>query len=203
MESNRTTKAVINIKRNDMLENMDNVEYIKFMESKGYIRERLHIDETSEIVTVRDLGKGLVGKVIDIRCPSRYKIFILGRNQLPKNTLPKNDLPDVTILYTLAIKLEDSDGNEISPDSRIRIIKEKPSLEMMMCATMLYKDVTRTEYSKISPNRTKPENKLYRFNNRIQMNGEDHLSIEVISPNLDINHSGTKLDLDIDLWEEM
>jgi hypothetical protein len=198
MKNKVTAKTVINIKRNCMLENMNNVEYIRFMESKGYIRERLRIDETSEIVTVRDLGKDCIGKVIDIRCPSRYKIFILGRNQLLKN-IP----PDVTALHTLALKLADSNGNEMFPDSRIKIIKEKPSLEMMMCATMLYKDVTKTEYSKISPNGTKPNSKLYRFNNSIQMNGEDHLSIEVISPNLDINHSSTELHLDIDLWEEI
>jgi hypothetical protein len=198
MESNRTAKTVINIRRNDMLEKMDSTEYIKFMESKGYTRERMHIDETSEIVTVRDLGKDCVGKVIDIRCPSRYKIFILGRNQLPKNT--SSDIAD---LHALALKLSDLNGSEISPYSRVKIIKEKPSLDMMMCATMLYKDVTRTEYLKISPNGTKPDNKLYRFNNSIQMNGEDRLSIEVIQPNFDINHSNTKLYLDIDLWEEM
>ena len=198
MENKVAAKTVINIKRNYMLENMNNVEYVRFMESKGYTRERLHIDEASEIVTVRDLGKDCVGKVIDIRCPSRYKIFILGRNQLPKDVTP-----DITTLHALALKLADSNGNEISPDSRIKIIKEKPSLEMMMCATMLYKDVTITEYSKISPNRNKSDSKLYRFNDSIQMNGQDHLSIEVISPNLDIDRSSTKLYLDIDLWEEM
>ena len=29
----------INIQRNEMLENMDNVEYVRFMEGKGYTRE--------------------------------------------------------------------------------------------------------------------------------------------------------------------
>ena len=193
----RNNMESINIKRNDMLENMDNLEYVRFMESKGYKMERLHIDETSEIVTVHDLGEDCSGNVIDIRCPSRYKIFILGRNQLPKNA-PS----DVTALHTLALRLADLNDNEISPDSRIKIIKNKPSLEMTMCATMLYKDVAKTEYSKILPNRTKSDSKLYKFNNSIQMNGEDHLSIYVSQPNLSISHSNTRLDLDIDLWEE-
>lgn len=188
---------MINLQRKDMLENMDNTEYIRFMQSKGYIREQIHIDEKSEIVTIRDLGKGSIGKVIDIRCPTRYKIFILGRNQLPKNILS-----DTTYLHSLALRFVDSDDNEISPDSRIKIIKEKPSLETMMYATMLYKDVTRTEYSKIPPNRTKSDKKLYKFDNSIQMNGEDHLNIEVIQPNLNINQLGTRFYLDIDLWEE-
>lgn len=188
---------MINIQRNDILENMDNVEYAKFMENKGYIRELLHIDETSEIVTVFDLANECVGKVIDIRCPSRYKIFILGRNQLPKDPSP-----GTTRIHTLSLRLTDSDNNEISPDSRIRIIKERPSLETMLCATMLYKDISRTEYSKIPPNRTKKDSKLYKFNNGIQLNGEEHLYIEVVLPNLTINHLGTRLDLDIDLWEE-
>ena len=200
MESIDTSKAIINIKRNDVLENMDSTEYIRFMESKGYKLERLHIDETSEIVTLYDLRndqKDRYGKVIDIRCPSRYKIFILGRNQLPKDPLS-----DATCPHTLSLILSDLNGNEISPDSRIKITKEKPSFEMTMCATMLYKDVSKTEYSKIPPNRIKSDDKLYKFNNIIQMNGEDHLSIGVIQPNLDISSYGTRLDLDIDLWEE-
>lgn len=186
-----------NNKRIDKFEKMDNLEYVRFMESKGYKMERLHIDETSEIVTVHDLEKDHYGKVIDIRCPSRYKIFILGRNQLPKDVLS-----DTTALHTLALRLSDINNNEISPDSRIKITKEKPSLEITTYATMLYKDVTKTEYSKILPNRTKSDNKLYKFNNSIQMNGEGRLSIYVSQPNLDINHSNTRLDLDIDLWEE-
>jgi hypothetical protein len=190
----------INIRRNIVLENMDNLEYIRFMEGKGYKMERLHIDEKSEIVTLYDLKKDFSGKVVNIRCPSRYKIFILGRNQLKQS--PKDPFSDATVLHTLALRLTDLNGNEISPDSRIKITKEKPSFDTTMCATMLYKDVTKTEYSKILPNRIKSDDKLYRFNNGIQMNGEDHLSIYVSQSNLDISHSNTKLDLDIDLWEE-
>ncbi len=186
----------INIQKKDMLENMNSSEYIRFMESKGYTMERLHIDETSEIVTVHNLANGSVGKVIDIRCPTRYKIFILGRNQSPKN------VPDTIIPHALSLRLADLNGNEISPDSRIKIVKEKPSLEYMLCATTLYKDVAITEYLKIPPNRTKPNNKLYRLNNSIQMNGEDHLNIDVIYPDLSIDCSNIRLDLDIDLWEE-
>lgn len=190
----------INIKRNNMPENMDKLEYIRFMESKGYKMERLHIDETSEIVTLYDLAKDSYGKVIDVRCPSRYKIFILGRNQL--NQLPKDHSSDTTGLHTLALRFADLNGNEIAPDSRIKIIKEKPSLETMICATMLYKDVAKTEYSKVLPNRIKSDDKLYRFDNSIQMNGEDHLSIYISQSNLGIGRSNTRLDLDIDLWEE-
>ncbi len=189
---------MINIQKNDMLESMDNMEYVRFMESKGYKKERLHIDETSEIVTVRSLAKDSVGKVISIRCPSRYKIFILGRNQLPKNI--SSDTMD---MHTLSLRLTDSNNKEISPYSRIKIIKEKPSLEMMLCATMLYKDLARTEYSKIPPNRTKPDNKMYIFDKGIQLNGEDRLSIDIIQSDVNISHSNTKLYLDIDLWEEL
>ena len=186
----------INIQKNGILANMDNAEYIRFMESKGYKREKLHIDETSEIVTATNLTKGNVGKVVDIRCPSRYKIFILGRNQLPKN------ITDDVHLHTLALGLADNNNNEISPDTRIRISKEKPSLEMMLLTTMLYKDITKTDYFKILPNGIKPNNKLYKFNNSIQLNGEEHLNIDVIQPDLDIYNSSTELYLEIDLWEE-
>jgi len=187
----------INVRRHNTLENMGNVEYVRFLESKGYTREQLYIDETSEIVTTRSLAKECVGTVVNIRCPSRYKIFILGRNQLSGDTSQ-----GATVLHALSLRLSGLNGDEISPDSRIRIIKEKPSLSQILCAHMLYKDVTKTEYSKIPPNRIKPDSKLYRFDNSIQMGGEDNLKIEVIQPDIDIDSSSIKLYLDIDLWEE-
>ena len=186
----------INVQSNNKIENMGNKEYIRFLESKGYVREQLYIDETSEIVTTRSLGEECVGEVVNIRCPSRYKIFILGRNQLLRDTSGDN------ILHTLSLRLSGKNGDEISPDSRIRIIKEKPSSSQMVYAYMLYKDVTKTEYSKIPPNRIKPDGKLYRFDNGIQMEGEDNLKIEVIQPDIVIDSPSIRLHLDIDLWEE-
>ena len=192
-----------NIQRNSSLENMDSMEYVRFLESKGYRREQLHIDETSEIVTTQSLAEGCVGTVTSIRCPSRYKISILGRNQLNQlPQLPGDISPGSTILHMLSLRLADLNGCEISPYCRIRIVKETPSLAIVLCETMLYKDITKTEYSKIPPNRMKCDENLYRFNDHIQLNGEDRLKIDVVQPDIGIDSSNIKLYLDIDLWEE-
>ena len=186
----------IDIQKN-ILENMDHTDYARFLEEKGYRKERLCIDETSEIVSTQNLVKGNYGTVIDIRCPSMYKIAILGRNQLPKDA--SSDMYEN--LHTFVLKLTDQNDVEIAPDTRIRIIKEKASTSLMICETMFYKDVAITEYMKVPPNKTKPFEKLYRFNDGIEMNGEDHLKVAVVNPNINIDNSKTKFSLDIDLWE--
>ena len=172
---------------------VDYNEYIKYLIDQGYSREQLNIDETSEIVNTRSLAKGTVGTVIDIRCPCRYKIIIAGRAQLSEDA------------HTLVVRLTDKDDIEIVPDTRIRIIKEKVSNAITLVGTMFYKDLTVTEYLKTNgsngSDKSKSYDKFYRFNEGIEINGEEHLKIDVINPDLSIDSAHIKLGLDIDLLE--
>jgi hypothetical protein len=165
-------------------------EYTEYLKDHGYSREQLTIDENSEIVNINSLEKGSVGTVIDIRCPCGHKIILAGRAQLPDK------------IHVLALRLADRDNVEIAPDTRIRIFKERPSSAITVIETMFYKDLTMTEYLKIPPNKTKPYDKFYRFNDSIEINGEDHLRIYVINPYITIDTKNIKLHLDIDFWEE-
>lgn len=163
--------------------------YTQHLRDQGYIRKQLNIDENSEIVSIRSLEKGSVRTVIDIRCPSRYKMVIAGRTQLSDKA------------HALTLILADRDNIEIAPDTRIRILKEKVSTAITVTETMFYKDLTVTEYLKIPPNETKPYDKFYRFYGGIETNGGEHLKIDVISPDIVIDAKNVKLSLDIDLWE--
>lgn len=165
-------------------------DYTEYLIDQGYSRTQLHIDENSEIVCINSLEKGSIGTVIDIRCPSRYKIIMVDKKQSLDND------------HTLSTIFADNNGEEISPDTRIRILKYKTSEAMTIIDTMFYKDITRTEYLKIPPNKTKSHDKFYRFNDSIELNGEEHLKIEVVNPDRNINAINVKLKLDFDLWEE-
>ena len=167
----------------------------KNFRNKGYTLEQLCVDETSEIVTTFSLAKGAIGTVVDIRCPARYKIFIIGRNQLPEGS-------DTNIAHTVKVRFADSNNNEIAPDTRIRISKAKPSEAIINVANILYKDITITDYQKELPHKMKSDDKWYRFNQSVLVNGSEHLRIEVINPNITVDSKNVKLSLDIDFWEE-
>ncbi len=165
------------------------VQYVQCLRDQEYIIEQLNIDENSEIVDIRSPEKGYTGTVIDIRCPSIYKMVIAGRTQLSDKA------------HALALRLADRDNIEIAPDTRIRILKEKVSTAVTVVETMFYKDLTMTEYLKVPPNGAKPYEKFYRFNGGIEINGGQHLKIDIINPDIVIDTKNVKLSLDIDLWE--
>lgn len=186
---------MINIDNNQNLPNIKYVDIKKHFEDKGYTLEQLCLDETSEIVTTFNLGKGAIGPVLSIRCPSRYKIFILGKNQLPEDT-------DINVAHALRVRFADYNNDEIDPGTRIIIKKVKPSEATMMVARIFYKDITVTDYQKELPHKTKSEDKWYKFDQSILVNGDEHLQIEVINTEKNIDAKNVKLSLDIDFWEE-
>lgn len=191
-----------NIDNDQEMLNIKYADIKKHFKDKGYTLEQLCIDEMSEIVTTFSLAKDAIGRVLDIRCPSRYKIFILGKNQLPENTNSKMLSADTNTAHTLKVRFADSNNDEIAPDTRIRIKRVKPSEAIMMVAHMLYKDITITDYQKEPPHKIKSDDKWYRFDQSILVNGSDHLDIEVINPDKTIDSKNIKLAIDIDFWEE-
>lgn len=166
------------------------IEYLQYLKNDGYNNEEINIDENSEVVTTRSLSKGTIGTVIDIRCPCRYKIIIAGREQFPEHT------------HTLAARLADRDNVEIAPDTRIKITKEKVSQAIIMVGYFFYKDISITEFLKDPPNETKKHDKFFRFNNSVELNGNEHLQICVINSDINIDASHINLSLDIGLLEQ-
>lgn len=165
-------------------------EYVQYLRDQGYSRDQLTIDENSEIVSINSLEKGSVGTVICVRCPCGYKMIIVGRAQLSDK------------VHALALRLADRDNIEIVPDTRIRILKEKVSSAITIVETVFYKDLTMTEYLKTPPNKIKPYENFYRFGDSIELNGNEHLNIYVVNPDMAIDAKNTKLKLNFDLWEE-
>lgn len=179
--------------------NTDKIKYSsikEFIIDKGYSLEQMCLDETNnDIVTTSSLAKGAIGTVINIRCPARYKIATVGRNQLD------DDVP-IEMAYAIRARFTNEKEEEISPDTRIRIKKSKPSEEILMVAHLLYKDISITDYQKDGTNKIKADTDWYRFNDGILVNGDEHLQIDVVNPNVCIDCKNTRFALDIDFYEE-
>jgi hypothetical protein len=179
------------------------IDYIKFLEEKGYIIEKMNINEETEIVTICNLAKNSVGPVIQMRCPSGYKIIIPGRQQLQENA------------YTLNARIAYQKNVEIMPYTRIRLVKEMPSHGKITLDYVFYKDITPRKYLKnnvhnnrhaltnggINGDPVKPESELYKFNQGVEIDSEQLFKIEVINPENNIDASYVNFSINVDLLE--
>lgn len=191
------TNLNIGIQKTNIIDT-DYNRYLEYLRSRGYYREQICIDETyTDVITTRSLAEGAVGTVIDIRCPSRYKMVIVGSSQLPEGY-------NIEGASSLMVRLADSKNVEIDPDVRIKILKEKVSQSITLIDTMFYKDISATDYMKISPNKTKSleTNGRYIFGKGVEINGDEHLKIDVAQPNIGIDCKNVRLSLNLDLWEQ-
>lgn len=176
---------------------MNYKRYLEYLRDRGYSREQICIDETyTDIVTTRNIAKCSIGTVVDIRCPSRYKMVIVGSSQLPKEY-------NIETAGSLMVRFANSENVEIDPDIRIKILKEKISQAIVLVDTMFYKDISATDYMKISSNETASieGKKRYIFGKGVELNGDEHMKINVVNPNIDIDCNNVRLSLDIDLLE--
>lgn len=190
MKTINTTKSV---KENIMKDSIitDYPKYIKYLDSHNYARESITICENlSAIVTINSIKANNEGTVIDIMCPPGILISIPGTKSFPENY-------NIEKIPPFEIKFANYNGEEIGPETKINILKNKVLRKPEEIYNILYKDISMTNFSE-STNRFKTCTELYRFEYGAELKGEDHLKIYVINPNIDIND--VKFNLGIDLW---
>lgn len=169
----------------------DYLKYIKYLDNHNYVKESVIIYEgLSTIVTINSLKANDEGTVIDILCPPGILIGIPGIKSFPENY-------HIEKIPPFEIKLTNSNGEEIDPETKINILKNKILRKPVDICNMFYKDISTTNFSE-SSNMFKTHVELYRFEHGIELKGEDHLKIYVINPNIDIND--VKFNLGTDLW---
>lgn len=109
------------INKTDKNNRMTYKNYIEFNESLGRNRENLNLDRKSEIVKILKPkeSKSLTDNLlIDVKFPLGYTFSIAGKDQI-------QDIKIFEKLFTLSIKVCDSNNNELNPESRIIIHKKR------------------------------------------------------------------------------
>lgn len=166
-------------------------EYVEYLENRNYIRESVTIHENlSRLVDINSLKANNEGIVIDILCPPGIIISIPGIKSYPEDYRIEDIRP-------FELKLANSNGKEIDPETKIKIIKKKILNKNEELCELEYKDIGMLNYSE-SPNKFKTHSELYRFEYGIDLKGEDRLKIHVINPDIDIDI--IKFNIGIDLW---
>lgn len=190
MKTTNTTKST----KEDIIKDSiitDYPKYIQYLDSHNYVKESITIYENlSTLVTINSLKANNEGIVLDIMCPPGRIISISGIKSYPENY-------NIEKIPPFEIKFTNSNGEEIDPETKIKILKNKILRKSEDICNISYKDISMTNYSK-SQNRFKAYTELYRFEYGIELKGEDHLKIYVINPNIDIKN--VKFNLGTDLW---
>lgn len=194
MKIHKQVKNTVQLNKEDLVEDSligDYLRYVDYLERQEWTKESITITELlSSIDTVSKLRAGNDGIVLDVKCPAGLIISIQGTEDLP-------DGYDVEKIRPLEVKLADSNGKEIDPDTCIKIFKHKLLKKDTQIGQVLYRDISMIDYSD-SPNLFKDYASLYRFGKGIEIKGEDSLRLYVINPDVDIDI--VKFNLGIDLW---
>lgn len=175
----------------------DYTSYVDYLEARGWRREQLTLDElNTNLVTLFGLALGATGVVIDIRAPAGQKISVMGTQQIPRGA-------DARSAHALRIRLAGTGDTEINPYTKIRITKEKTSEAVVQLARVFYADVNLTKQqgagSVAALALQKTDLEWYRFKQGVELNGEQHLRIYVINPDIAVDSAHIKFALDLDL----
>jgi hypothetical protein len=173
----------------------DYAGYVDYLQARGWTREQLSLDElNTNLVTLFGLNLGATGVVIDVRAPAGQKISIMGTQQVPKGA-------DARTAHALRIRLAGTTDTEINPYVKIRITKEKTSEAVVQLARIFYADVNLTKSNAgTAAALQKTDLEWYRFKQGVELNGEQHLRIYVINPDINVDSGHIKFALDLDLW---
>ena len=168
----------------------DYVKYIQHLEKNNWTRESVTIYENlSSIVTINNLKANNEGTVLDIVCPTGRMVGIPGIKSFPEGY-------SIERIRPFELRLTNLHGEEIDPNTKIKILKNKILRKPAEIYEISYKDISMTNYSE-SPNQFKNYSEVYKFDQSIELKGEDHLKIYVINPNIDIEI--IKFNLGVDL----
>ncbi len=180
-----------------LAEKPDYTAYCDYLESRGWRREQITLDElNTNLVTLFGLAATNTGTVIDVRAPAGQKISIMGTQQIPRGA-------DARSAHAVRIRLADTSDVEINPYTKIRVTKEKTSEAIVQLARVFYADMNLTKQivgAGGGLNLQKTDLEWYRFKQGIELNGEQHLKIIAVAPDLAISSSFIKFALDLDLW---
>lgn len=174
----------------------DYTGYVDYLQARGWVREQLSLDElNTNLVTLFGLGVGATGVVIDVRAPAGQKISIMGTQQIPRGA-------DARTAHALRIRLAGTGDVEINPYVKVRITKEKTSEAITQLARVFYADVNLTKQLGTTAGLAlqKTDLEWYRFKQGVELNGEQHLRIYTISPDVAVDSAHIKFALDLDLW---
>jgi len=171
----------------------DYAAFVREMESAGWVREQLSIDENNTtLVSTSDVSASTTSAAITVTCPAGRIITTMGTQQVPAGA-------DERSAHALVIRFAGTDDTEMSATEKVKIEKKKPSEQVVMIARDFYGTFSFTKQGGTYPV-YKGTNEIYRWRRGIVLYGEEKLEISPVNPSINIDADYVKLQMDIDLW---
>lgn len=156
--------------------------YVEYLSGQGWNREFIVLNEYNiNFVDVRSVNKDTTGYFVDIVCPSRHKMSIMGRKQTPDG--------HTTLAYSLGLHITNENGKEISDSTKIRIPKEKSSEFVIQLAKIFYYNI-----------KMKNRESRFTFYQGVEINGDTHIRLYVVNTECDILSAYVDFKMEMDFW---
>lgn len=167
--------------------------FVRHMETIGWRREQLCIDESStHIVRTYNVKAKTTDIAIEVRAPVGNIISIMGEERIQENLFIHAD--------RLGVRLADNNGNEIFPDTYVEIVKDITNGEQYLFGLEKRYSAISITKNNLYTTTPKQNSEWFTFIDSVVLNSEQALKIRVINPECDINKEYTRLSLDLDLW---
>jgi hypothetical protein len=174
----------------------DYLAYCNLLESRGWVREQLTLDELNTNMTnTYPVAATTTAVAVQVTCPAGQKISIMGTQQIPRGA-------DSRTAHALRMRVIDTADAELPLATKIRITKEKTSEAVTQLARCFYADVNLIKQlgAAANVNLYKTDQEWYRFKQGVELNGQQYLRIYIIAPPVAIVAADVTFALDMDLW---
>ncbi len=171
----------------------DYSQYVREMENEGWTREQLSVDENNTtLISTSAVSSGTTSAAVTLTCPAGRIITMMGTQQVPAGS-------DERTAHAVILRLADTDDNELSAITKIKIEKIKPSEQTVMIGRDFYSMFSITRQAGTNPV-YKGTNEIYRWRRGPVLYGEEKLTISPVSPSINIGADNIKVQMDLDLW---
>lgn len=157
------------------------LDYVDYLETSGWNKEKIIIDELCEFTRVESAEKDSTTRIVYFKCPYGQKISLMGRQQVPMGA-------DDNIAYKLKLNITDENGNQIPDDTKIRISKNATSDYVIQLARIYYSDLKDGSYT---------------FTHGVEVNDGIYFEIYVVNNKCNIPKENIKFDIEADLWTKV
>lgn len=184
----------------------DYAEFVHEMETDGWQREQITVDNTNtNLTTLYAVTAGAGGTVIEVTCPPGRVMSIMGTQQVPAGA-------DRATAHSFWMRLA-SQANEIDELTHINIQKTTPSTAVVPLIKDIYQSLSIIQQHNQNSflvvastvgNLYKSDDQIHRFRKGIVLYGQEKLQIQTVNtnpvPGNTVTSTRTQFALDLDLW---
>ncbi len=154
------------------------------IDEKGYTKEFVNLNELHTRLSKinYDITNGII---LEIICPDGQILKIPGIEDFPEDC-------QIEKIPRFEIKISNSKNEELKPDTKIKILKNKVLCKDVELCELSYKDISTTNFNE-SPNKYKLNKETFRFKKQIVIKSRESLKFKIVDS--DIKNENVKFNL--------